>query len=135
MTRLIPWSSSVYSQLLRVCPPKLRRDFGVEMVLVFTDDLADSTAEAGMRGFLRAWRRAALDLSAIALRTAADSNSVRVPCLSCLLSAVGFFAQGSRAPEILVWPSLAAGVVSFAAVQACARTTRVSIPFGPAERA
>lgn len=135
MTRLICWSSSVYSQLLRVCPPELRRDFGLEMVLVFTDDLADRTAEAGMYGFLRAWRRAAFDLSVIAFRTAAESNSVRVPCLSCVLSAAGFFAQGSRTPEILVWPSLAAGAVSFIAVQTCARTTRVSIPFGPAERA
>ena len=135
MTRLIAWSSLIYGRLLRVCPPELRRDFGPEMVLVFTDDLADCTAEAGVCGFLRTWRRAVLDLSAIALRAAAESNSVRVPCLSCVLSALGFFAQGSRTPEILLWPSLTAGAVSFIAVQTCARTTRVSIPFDPAERA
>src|SRR5688500_4399657 len=103
------FSSALYGTLLRVCPEDLRREFGDEMVLVFTDDLADSVARAGVRGAIAVWGGAVRELLCIGVRDAGCRTSVVAPLVSGVLSALSF-------PGEFI-PSLVAAVASFAAVR------------------
>lgn len=150
MTRLVRWSAAIYSRLLYVCPEELRRDFGPEMTLVFTDDLTDSWQEAGMPGFVRAWRCAAVDLLQTGAPAAFRAPAILVPLLCCGATAICFGGElmlarahspiGSNPPildairTVVILPSLAAALVSSTAVFVSARNTCRPFLRGSSER-
>jgi hypothetical protein len=137
MTRLLNWSSIIYSRLLWVCPKDLRRDFGPEMKLLFDDILAESWAEAGIPGIVRVWFGALGELIQIAFVNAAGAPGAIVPAISCALSAICFGGQlmlirstpgtGDALWPVVIWPSLTAGAVSLLATRICARNTILSL--------
>jgi carboxymethylenebutenolidase len=67
MPRLVRASGKIYSFLLLFYPSSLRRRFGLEMELLFQEQVRDAWEESGYTGFLRSWRGAAAELVRIAL--------------------------------------------------------------------
>jgi hypothetical protein len=139
VTRLLRWSSTVYGNLLRVCPEELRKDFGAEMALVFSDDLRDAWLKAGIQGVIRVWLCASGELLQIGLSNACAAPRFIVALISCAASAIclggelalarAHASPGANTPPladaiwaVVVWPSLAAALVSFTAVFVGARS-------------
>lgn len=150
MTPFISYSSTLYRHLLWLCPEELRRDFRAEMILVFSEDLADSWIQSGLLGAFHVWRRAACELLQIGLSRAVTTPEFIVPALSCGLSAVCLggelmLVRSLASPEagtpalaeairmVVLWPSLTAAFVSFTAVRLSARCANLSLFGRPTE--
>ena len=133
MTNAVPLSLRIYGRLLFLYPEDLRRDYGVEMALVFAEDLDTARREAGMGGVIRVWRCALSEFLRFALPGCASSPAVRVPAISLAL----FLAMMSpemtatfrRAPDavtffeavrvVLLLPLFSTPLVALLSVWAC----------------
>lgn len=82
MTGVLTWSLRIYERLLMLYPEYLRRDYGSEMVLVFSEDLESARREAGLRGAFRVWVRALGEFIRFAVPVQASSPAVLVPALT-----------------------------------------------------
>lgn len=135
MTCALCWSSILYRNLLRLLPVELRREFGPEIALVFDDDLRDAWLQNGVWGMVVVWRCAVLELFLAGLSNACGAPGALVALISWVTSAFclgGELALArAHAPAstgipdaaqavwcVVVWPSLVAAIVSFAAVRA-----------------
>jgi hypothetical protein len=148
VTRFLNCFSTIYRNLLWVCPKELRRDFGPDMELVFADDLSESWLEAGIPGVIRVLRCAVGELLPIALSNAASAPGLIGSVISCGLCAICFggelmlarahtstagatgvatLALTEAIRTVVVWPSLMAALVSFVAVRVCAPNTSLSL--------
>jgi hypothetical protein len=56
MTPSIHWNCRVYAALLLLYPATLRRQFGEEMIEVFTDQMRDACHKDGWAGGVGVWR-------------------------------------------------------------------------------
>jgi hypothetical protein len=132
------WNARIYSRILTLYPDDLRRDFGMEMALLFAEDLAAARLEAGISGVLRVWRCALREVFQLALPHRVSNPAVVVPGISFVLSLVPFTMSMmgrllhlygepvsapllARAIEWALLPSAAAAIVSYASVRICAR--------------
>jgi len=88
MNRLVRCSSALYERVLFLYPADLRRNFGNEMTLAFTDDLQRA-------GVLRVWWSVLYELLTIALPGQQSNRFVLVPALCFLMVAL---SQGT-----MVW--------------------------------
>jgi hypothetical protein len=99
MTTFVRLNTRLYANLLPLYPPDLRRDFGAEMIGVFAEDLADAWQDRGVRGVLRLWCSAALELAHIALPGLLQIPAIAVPLLSFLFSAAMIGAELMLVPD------------------------------------
>lgn len=86
----LPFSRRVYAALLLLYPAALRRQFGEEMIEVFTDQMRDACRKEGWIGGMGVWRC----VGGEALRDAASRHlqTVAVSLVSSL-AALGFLCS------------------------------------------
>jgi hypothetical protein len=82
MSRLLSLSSRMYERLLLFYPGDLRREFGAEMALAFSDDLESAWGAARLAGVAQIWWYALRELLTVALPGQTSNPSVLVPALS-----------------------------------------------------
>jgi hypothetical protein len=82
MMRCRRWSLRVYRCLLTLYPEDLRRDFGLEMLEAFENDLSFEHSAYGLRGTIRIWRTALCEVIWIALPAWLQIPAVAVPVVS-----------------------------------------------------
>jgi len=82
-------SRMVYSGLLTLYPPDLRRRFGAEMEEVF-EELLRAAAQSGANSVAAVWSRALWELLAVALPQRLASETVMAGAIS-FLTASGLF--------------------------------------------
>ena len=68
----------MYERLLSLYPEHLGRDYGSEMVLLFSEDLESARCEAGLRGVVRVWGRALGEFVRFAIPMQASKPAVLV---------------------------------------------------------
>jgi len=85
MNELLVRSARIYERLLFLYPEDLRREFGVEMALAFTDDLESAWGDARLAGVMQIWWYALRELLTIALPALTSNRCVLVPALSFAL--------------------------------------------------
>jgi len=78
----------MYERLLSLYPEYLRRDYGAEMVLVFSEDLESARREAGLPGVLRVWFRELGEFVRFAIPVQTSSPALVVPALTFAVFAV-----------------------------------------------
>lgn len=141
MIDILPLSSRLYNRLLVLYPEDLRRDFGVEMALVFADDLEAARRDTGLRGVLRIWRCALAEFFRFALPGSLSCPAVRVPAIASAIFTSAMTAQFSalwrHAPGVpaffhalgigLTLPVLGTPFISLLAVWACRGDRPVSL--------
>ncbi len=79
MTRLLDFSSRIYSRLLFFYPEDLRRDFGEEMVYAFSSDLAEAWSEDRAMGAMWVWLCTLTELIRVGLPGQWENPRVAVP--------------------------------------------------------
>lgn len=82
MSQLLSLSSWMYERLLFLYPGELRREFGAEMALAFSDDLESAWDDARLAGVAQIWWNALRELLIVALPGQTSNPSVLVPALS-----------------------------------------------------
>lgn len=85
MSQLLSLSSRMYESLLFLYPEDLRREFGAEMALAFSDDLESAWGDARLAGVAQIWWYALRELLTVALPGQTSNPSVLVPALSFAL--------------------------------------------------
>jgi hypothetical protein len=85
MSQLLGLSSRMYERLLFLYPEELRREFGAEMALAFSDDLESAWSDARLAGVAQIWCYALRELLTVALPGQTSNPSVLVPALSFAL--------------------------------------------------
>jgi hypothetical protein len=127
MTRLLDFSSRIYSRLLFFYPEDLRREFGEEMVFAFSSDLAEAWSEDQAIGAMCVWMCTLTELIRVGLPGQWENPRVAVPAsafladmalnIACLLLGHG---QASAIPANLLGGFVILGavtaLVSFAVV-------------------
>jgi hypothetical protein len=135
MTPSLHWSLRAYERLLILYPEDLRRDFGVEMLEAFSEDLA---AAHGIGGALRVWRSALREVMQIAVPAWCEIPAVMVPLLSAAIVAA------SQSPLIILAArryllanliavgigSVIAAMTSFVAIHRWKRTGLITLRIG-----
>jgi hypothetical protein len=86
MTTFLHWNSQAYNKLLIVFRRELRREFGMEMTLVFAEDLSDAWRKRGALGMIQVWWRAFAEVVSIALPDQCANSRVTVPVIAFGLS-------------------------------------------------
>jgi hypothetical protein len=148
MTKLLQFSARIYSALLPLYPPDLRRDFGQEMAEAFAEDIEDALKHRGLVGVIRVWICALGELLRIALPSQAENPAVAVPCIIFVLSETVMsaqlmlaFSQKSVAlargempfesiPVVILWPSLVAALTALVAVRMGNRSLPAQLKLG-----
>jgi hypothetical protein len=92
MTTPLPLSSRIYQCLLALYPADLRRYYGAEMALVFTDDLDAARREHGLSGVVRVWRQTVGEFLRLALPGCLSNSGMRVPAITCLVTFASLLA-------------------------------------------
>ena len=82
MTRYRRWSARAYGTLLALYPEDLRREFGLEMIEAFENDLSFECSAHCLRGAIRMWRVALSEVIRIAIPAWLQIPSIAVPLLS-----------------------------------------------------
>jgi hypothetical protein len=119
-------SSLIYAFLLRFYPEDLRRRHGLEMMLVFAEDLAAARLDGGLPGALRVWRWTANEFLRLALPAWLSTPAVRVPAISLAMFAAmalsmlpGGFGYGVR--FFLILPLFSTPFLALLSFWACRR--------------
>ncbi len=109
MNYVLRSSSQIYRRVLCLYPRNLRRDFGEDMLDVFTESLTDAWRTRDASGVIHAWRLALWELVPILVAGRRVDSVVIAPVVSFCGC---FFALG-------LGPGLAAAAVSALAVERC----------------
>lgn len=88
MTGLLCLSSWIYTRIVFLYPEHLRRDFGMDMALVFADDLAAAWRERRVVGLIRVWWCALREVLTIALPSQRANPCILVPAVAFGTSAI-----------------------------------------------
>jgi hypothetical protein len=143
VSRALRLSSAVYRSLIHVCPRELRKDFGLEMTLLFGDCLRDAWLESGVSGVTRIWFDELREFLRIGFSNAGAAQGVAAALLSSGLSAIclggelalarSHLPQSIHTPAlaeaimaVVVLPSLTAAIVSFTAIRIS--SPRLAVP-------
>ena len=97
MNELLVRSAWLYEKLLLLYPEELRREFGAEMALAFSDDLASAWGDARLTGVIQIWWYALREVLTVALPGQRSNPCVLVPALSFALAALTQGAELSLA--------------------------------------
>jgi len=149
---LLLLSSHIYTALLCPYPRDLRCEFGKDMTVVFSEDLAEAWRRAHFAGVVRVWSCTLMEVFRIALPDHARNPSVVVPAVLFTLDlALGLLhlrsdvafnlrlasasgVQVSLLNEVLkntmLWPSMAAAT-AFVAVRTSESREVVSLRLHP----
>lgn len=135
MTTFLYLSSWIYGKLLFLHPEALRRDFGQEMAFVFAQDLAGAWRDRRVAGVIRIWLCALGEVVRIGLPGQRTNPDIVVPAVAFVLNAAALSAElifalrqasvaGVHGPllkeaimSIVLWPSFATALISFAAIR------------------
>jgi hypothetical protein len=85
MNDLLLPSAWLYEKLLLLYPEDLRREFGAEMALAFSEDLESAWGDARLAGVLQIWGYALREVLTVALPGQKSNPCVLVPALSFAL--------------------------------------------------
>lgn len=88
MTALLRLSSRLYSGILVLYQPDLRRDFESEMKELFDEDLAEAWQNRGFPGVLNIWWCALSEVFRIALPAHKTNPAIIVPAIAFAVNAV-----------------------------------------------
>jgi hypothetical protein len=80
--RLLRFSSRIYEGMLLLYPSDLRHDFGLEMVEVFNEDVAEAWRTRGSAGVIRVWWCAVREVLTIAVPGLRSSPAFVVPAVA-----------------------------------------------------
>jgi hypothetical protein len=119
MNKAIRLSSVAYRGIVALYPEDLRREFGDEMLDVFVQDLVHTGHGCGLRGMLRVWRRALIEVISIAMPRQLVSSVVIAPVISFVWSAFGARVMGLAGTGLPFWPSVGAAMITYFAVRRC----------------
>jgi hypothetical protein len=81
MSALLSFSVRAYSAILFLYPAELRRDFGVEILDVFREDLHQASSYRGVVGLMSVWACALREFIRIALPAYAENRRIAVPSI------------------------------------------------------
>ena len=88
MSGLVNHSVCIYRTLMFLYPEELRREFGNEIVLAFTEDMEAAWRDSGMPGVMRVWWWTLRELLSVAVPGLRSNPFVVVPSLSFALVAI-----------------------------------------------
>jgi hypothetical protein len=124
MTMLLSWSTRLYTGLMFLYPARLRRDYGPEMALVFTEDLEAAWRARRVHGFTRVWLNAIAEIVTVAAPALRGNPCVVVPAISfamtasfqmlALIAASGDAAKDLAAPAQIVVAVMVIGAMNAA---------------------
>lgn len=92
MSLLMCLSTRVYSGVLKLYPPDLRRDFGPEISDLFSEDLADAWRGSGLAGVIGVWWCAACEVIRIAVPGNRTNPALIVPAVASAFNALSISA-------------------------------------------
>jgi hypothetical protein len=153
VTRLLSLSSWMYARLIFFYSEDLRRDFGMDMALVFADDVAAAWRDKRAVGVIRVWWCALSEVLTIALPSQRANPCFLVPAISFAVTATMqvaelFFALhqpsavGVHRPllsqairTMVLWPSLANALIALVVslISTCRSITSLRLVSPPCE--
>jgi phytoene/squalene synthetase len=145
MNPFLQFSAKLYQGLLLLYPEDLRSEYGPEMALVFTEDLAEAWRHSRLAGVLRVWRCALSESAGMVVHCQSANPYIAVPAAAFFVTAAMLTFELSlalrHAPAIVLeerrWvralgaiilePSLVTALIAWAVVRLSKSTTTIAL--------